>query len=54
MPLEFRVKLVKIGNSLRLTLPKPAAEGLKWKEGEEITLTVTDHEVVLTKSKEKK
>jgi len=49
MPVKFRRKLVKIGGSLRLTIPKEIADGLDWKPGDQITLEVTDSKVVLVK-----
>jgi AbrB family looped-hinge helix DNA binding protein len=49
MPAEFRVRIGKVGNSLRIVIPKPAAEGLKWKEGTVLKLIVTDSEVIIRK-----
>jgi len=34
MPLTIPVKVVKIGNSLRMTIPKPVAKALGIKEGD--------------------
>jgi AbrB family looped-hinge helix DNA binding protein len=53
MPAEFRVKIGKVGNSLRIVIPKPAAEGLKWKEGTVLKLIVTDSEVIIRKDDQK-
>ena len=50
MPVIFRVKLGKTGNSLRITVPMPIVEGFGWKKGDEIVLYVTEQEVTLRKS----
>jgi AbrB family looped-hinge helix DNA binding protein len=50
MPTKFKVKLTRIGNSLRMTIPKPAVDGLGWNEGDALNLTVTDHEVAIRKA----
>ena len=47
MPVIFRVKLGKTGNSLRITVPRPIVEGFGWKERDEIVLYVTEHEITL-------
>ncbi|MDG6981141.1 MAG: AbrB/MazE/SpoVT family DNA-binding domain-containing protein [Nitrososphaerota archaeon] len=47
MPAVFEVKMLKIGNSLRVVVPKPAAQGLGWGAGTKLKLTVTDHQVVM-------
>jgi hypothetical protein len=35
LPVQFKLKLQKVGNSLRLTIPKPVVDGLGLKEGDE-------------------
>jgi AbrB family looped-hinge helix DNA binding protein len=47
MPVIFRVRLGKTGNSLRISVPKPVIDGFGWAEGDEIELVVTDHEITL-------
>ena len=49
MPTEFTVTLGRVGNSLRVVIPKPAADGLKWKEGTVLKLVVRDSTVELRK-----
>jgi bifunctional DNA-binding transcriptional regulator/antitoxin component of YhaV-PrlF toxin-antitoxin module len=51
MPVKFTRTLVKIGGSYRLTMPMEIVDGQGWKEGEELTLTVTDGSVVVTREK---
>jgi AbrB family looped-hinge helix DNA binding protein len=50
MPAKFRVKLTKIGDSLRMTIPRPAVDGLGWSEGDVLSLTVTDHEITIKRA----
>jgi AbrB family looped-hinge helix DNA binding protein len=40
LPVQFKLKLQKVGNSLRLTIPKPVVDGLGLKEGDILVLTV--------------
>jgi len=54
VPVVFRVILGRTGNSLRITLPRPIVEGFDWKEGDEIVLFVSEGEVTIRKSKDKK
>jgi len=49
MPVSFEVKAGKVGNSIKITLPKPACEGLGLKPGDTLILTVTDSEMVVRK-----
>ena len=54
MPVRFKVKLTKIGNSLRITIPKPLVDGLELKQGDLLTLTVTDSEIKISKEKQRR
>ena len=49
MPVKFKVKLTKIGNSLRITIPKPVVGSLGLKCGDVLLLTVPDHEIRIRK-----
>jgi len=49
VPLSFKVRLGKTGNSLKITIPKPISDGFGWKEGDEIEIVVTDFNIVLKK-----
>ncbi len=51
MPVVFRVKLGKTGNSLRITVPRPIVEGFGWKKGDQIVMFVADQEITLRKMK---
>jgi putative addiction module antidote len=48
------MKLSKVGNSLRLTIPKPVMEGLGLKEGDMLVLSVSDSEIKVRKSERRK
>lgn len=43
------VKLQKIGNSLRATIPKDAARALSLRQGEEVVVNIVGDSVVLQK-----
>ena len=49
-----RVKLQKIGNSLRATIPKNVAEALALKPGEEMVVDAVDDTVLLKRAGVKK
>jgi AbrB family looped-hinge helix DNA binding protein len=38
MPFEPRVKLGKVGNSFKITIPMEMIEDLKWKEGDTLRI----------------
>jgi AbrB family looped-hinge helix DNA binding protein len=50
MPVEFKVKVVKVGNSLRITIPKEVAESMKLKAGDIVKVSLTDDEIVVRKA----
>jgi AbrB family looped-hinge helix DNA binding protein len=50
LPIEFRVKVAMIGNSLRATIPKPVADGIGLKKGDTLILTVSDDEIRIRKA----
>ena len=50
MPTEFIAKLVRVGNSLRVVIPKPAADGLGWKQGTIVKITVTDSQILIRRA----
>ena len=47
MPLTIPVKAVRIGNSLRMTIPKPVAEALGIAEGDTLDVGVDDGSMVV-------
>jgi AbrB family looped-hinge helix DNA binding protein len=49
LPAQFELKLQKVGNSLRLTIPKPVVDGLDLKEGDILVLTVGGDEIKVQK-----
>jgi len=50
VPVPFKVKAVKIGNSLRMTISKPVADYLKIDGGDTLEVTVQDNEMVVKKT----
>jgi putative addiction module antidote len=51
MGIEFKMKLVKIGHSLRVTVPKEVVEALGLKEGDTLGVSLTDSEIRVRKIK---
>ena len=51
MPVPFKVKAVKIGNSIRVTIPKQIVDYLKIRAGDILEVTVQDSEIVVQKKK---
>jgi len=51
LPVKFQVKLTKIGNSLRITIPKPIVDGLGLEQGDILTLIATDSEIKVKRSR---
>jgi len=51
LPVPFKVKASRVGNSVRITIPKEVLEYLKIKEGDILILSVTDKEFTVKKEK---
>jgi len=51
MPITLKRTIVKIGGSLRLTIPPEIAEILKVEAGDEIEFAMTDGDVIIRKAK---
>lgn len=49
VPVPFKVKAIKIGNSMRMTIPKPIADYLEIAEGDILEVMVQDSEMVVKK-----
>ncbi len=52
MPIIFKIKAVKVGNSIRMTIPKEIVEHLQIKKGDVLEVSVTNGEMSV-KKKEK-
>ena len=51
MPLTIRVKIAKMGNSLRMTIPVDVARTLELKDGDYVEVGVTDSSMIVKKTK---
>jgi AbrB family looped-hinge helix DNA binding protein len=49
LAVPFFVKVVKIGDSKRMTIPKEIADYLKIEAGDTLEVTVTDHTIQVKK-----
>jgi AbrB family looped-hinge helix DNA binding protein len=49
MPVKFKIKVVKIGNSLRVTIPKEIAEAVDLKKGNMVEVYLDDDKIIIRK-----
>jgi len=49
MPVEFEIRVVKVGNSLRVTIPREIARSMKLKAGDTVGISLTDDKAVIRK-----
>ena len=49
MPVEFEIKAVQVGNSLKITVPKELAKHLQLKKGDTVVLWADNSHVILKK-----
>jgi len=49
MPVKFKMKLTKVGNSLRMVIPKEIVDALKLKPGETLEVSLTDNQILVEK-----
>jgi len=52
--IQFRLRLSKVGNSLRVTIPKAVVDSFKLKEGDTLLMSATGNEIIIRKSGGKK
>jgi AbrB family looped-hinge helix DNA binding protein len=50
----FKTKLIKWGNSVGITIPKPIRDTLNFTIGDDVELIDKENHVILRKSKERK
>ena len=48
-PIQYTVKVQKVGTSLQMVIPKAVADGFEIRQGDEMVLTITGHEIVAKK-----
>jgi antitoxin component of MazEF toxin-antitoxin module len=53
MPLTLEVKLVKLGNSVRMTVPVEVLRALKWSPGDIVQIGIDDSTTMSVKKKNK-
>ena len=47
MPIKFKMSLLQVRNSLRVTIPKEIAEALGLKAGQKVYVSLTDSAVLI-------
>jgi AbrB family looped-hinge helix DNA binding protein len=51
MPFEPKIKLGKVGNSFKVTIPVDMIEDLGWKEGDILRIGLEDSKLIIHKKK---
>jgi len=49
MPVKFKIKVVQVGNSLRVTIPKEIAEFMKLRKGDIVEMWADDSHLIVEK-----
>jgi len=49
MPVEFKIKVVKVGNSLRITIPGEIAESMRIRAGDVVGISLDDNRMIVRK-----
>jgi len=49
LPLKIKVKVVKVGNSLRMTIPKDIVREMGLKAGDQLLVSLTDSQMLVEK-----
>jgi putative addiction module antidote len=49
MAVKFKIKVVKIGNSLRITIPKEVAEAINLKAGDLVDISLENNCIIVHK-----
>jgi antitoxin component of MazEF toxin-antitoxin module len=53
MPVQFERKIFTAGGSLRVNLPSPFTKALNIKEGDTVTITLNDSQMIVEKVRRK-
>jgi AbrB family looped-hinge helix DNA binding protein len=52
MTVEFKIRVVKVGNSLRITIPKEIAEATRLRAGDLVNISLEGSRVIVCKTHE--
>lgn len=50
MSVKFKMKIVKIGNSLRVTIPKEIAEAVRLRVGDLVSISLENSQIIVSKA----
>ena len=50
MSVKFKVRIVKVGNSLRMTIPKEIAEAVRLRIGDLVNVLLEDSRIIVCKA----
>lgn len=51
MPVEFEIKVVQVGESLKITIPYEICRALKIKKGDTVRVTTNNGDIMVKKAK---
>ena len=54
MPIEFEISVVKVGNSLRMTIPKQIAKAMTLVKGDTLIVSMTNDDMIVRKQERSK
>ena len=49
MPVEFEISVVRVGNSLRMTIPKQIAKAMNVVKGDTLLVSMTNGDMIVRK-----
>jgi AbrB family looped-hinge helix DNA binding protein len=49
MSVKFKMKIVKVGNSLRVTIPKEIVEAVRLRAGDSVNISLEGNQIVIGK-----
>jgi AbrB family looped-hinge helix DNA binding protein len=49
MPVKFKLSVMQVGNSLRITIPKEIADHLKLEKGDTVNMWVDNQHIIVEK-----
>jgi AbrB family looped-hinge helix DNA binding protein len=50
VPVKFKISVVLVGKSLKVTIPKEICEHLDLKKGDQIEMWTSDHRLIIQKA----
>jgi len=52
MSIKFKIKIVRIGNSLRITIPKEIVEAFRLRAGDLVDISVENNRIIVCRARQ--